>query len=169
MGAGAPRAKTFGPDAPVQDAQDIGAMAELRKQKTPREPSPVTAEQVRAIAGALPKVKEGPSYGTPGFRVAGKLFARLHQDGESLVVRISPEDRAMRMRAEPEAFYITEHYRNYPWMLVRLAKVSLEDLRELLEDGWRCAAPARVVATRNARAPTKQPGPKESSRARGRH
>ena len=40
------------------------------------------------------------------------------------------------MKADPETFYITDHYLNYPYMLVRLSKVSREDLRELLEDAW---------------------------------
>jgi hypothetical protein len=107
---------------------------------------PVTFEQVRLIALALPKVQEGTSYGTPAFKVAGKLFARKHQDGESLVVKIDPGDRAMRMRADPKAFFITDHYLNYPWILVRIASVDPGDLRDLLEDAWRLTAPQRLVA-----------------------
>jgi hypothetical protein len=42
----------------------------------------------------------------------------------------------MRMQADPETFYITAHYLNYPWMLVRLANVDKENLRELLEESW---------------------------------
>jgi hypothetical protein len=52
----------------------------------------------------------------------------------------------MRMRADPETYYITDHYVDYPWMLVCLSSVSLEDLDELLEGAWRRSAPARLVA-----------------------
>lgn len=55
---------------------------------------PVTIETVRKMAIALDEVEEKTSYGTPAFRVAGSLFARLHQDKESLVVRMDFADRA---------------------------------------------------------------------------
>jgi hypothetical protein len=106
----------------------------------------VSFEAVRQRALALPGVEEGTSYGTPAFKVRGKLFVRLHQSGDSLVVRIEADERAMRMRADPETYYITDHYRDYPWVLVRLCSVSPEDLGELLEDAWRRIAPARLVA-----------------------
>ena len=53
----------------------------------------------------------------------------------------------MRMRADPEAFYITDHYLAYPWMLVRMAAVRRDDLAELLEDSWRLRAPQRLLAS----------------------
>jgi hypothetical protein len=105
----------------------------------------VTFETIRALALALPHVEEGTSYGTPAFKVRGKLLARLHQDGVSLVVKIDADERTMRMKADPETFFITDHYLDYPWILVRIAKVDLDDLRELLEDAWRLTAPKRLV------------------------
>ena len=47
-----------------------------------------------AIAVGLPRTIEGVSYGTPAFRVSKSLFVRLHQDGESLVVKIDADQRA---------------------------------------------------------------------------
>ena len=64
----------------------------------------------------------------------------------SLVVMIDMAERALRMKLDPETFYITDHYLNYPAMLVRLATVDIEDLRELLEESWRRSAPAALVA-----------------------
>ena len=87
------------------------------------------------------------SYGTPAFKVKGKLFARLHQDGESLVVGVDFEERAEMMDADPEKFYITDHYLNYPWMLVRLSKVRPDQLRDLLIASWRRAAPGNLLAS----------------------
>ena len=74
------------------------------------------------------------------------LFVRQHQDGESLVVKIDVEERAMRMRADPQTFYITDHYLNYPWILVRLKSVDPDDLRDLLEEAWRLSASKRLLA-----------------------
>src|SRR5712691_1926485 len=89
---------------------------------------PVTFDTVREIAQTLPGAEESASYGTPAFKVRGKLFARLHQDGESLVVGVNFEEREEMMSADPEKFYITDHYRNFPWMLVRLTKVRSDQL-----------------------------------------
>ena len=108
----------------------------------------VTFETVRTLVLQLPGVVEGTSYGTPAFRAGKTLLVRQHQDGESLVVRIEPDQRAMRMRAEPETYFITDHYLNYPWMLVRLATIDQDDLRDLLQESWRLCAPKRFLATR---------------------
>jgi hypothetical protein len=124
-------------------------MGKKRKSKPQNTTAPMTFEQVRALALALPKVADATSYGTPAFKVAGKLIARLHQDGESLVVKIDPGERAMRMKVDPETFYITDHYLNYPWILVRIARVDPDDLRDLLEEAWRLTAPARLVSERD--------------------
>ena len=103
----------------------------------------VTFDTVRQIAQTLPGAEEGSSYGTPAFKVKGKLFARLHQDGESLVVGVDFDEREEMMNAAPEKFYITDHYLNYPWMLVRLSKVRSDELRDLLIGSWRRAAPKK--------------------------
>jgi hypothetical protein len=121
-------------------------MSKERKQKRASKNDPVTFDLVRSLARALPKAEEGTSYGTPAFKVGGKLFVRLHQDGESLVVKIDPGERAIWMKAEPETFYITDHYLNYPWILVRMASVDPDDLRDLLEEAWRLTAPKRLVS-----------------------
>ena len=89
--------------------------------------------------------KISTSYGTPAFKVKGKLFARLHQDGESLVVAVSFEEREEMMSAAPEKFFITDHYLNYPWMLVRMSKVTPAELRDLLIGSWRRAAPKKLL------------------------
>jgi hypothetical protein len=119
------------------------------KERQSRKQSPATNkavfDRVRKLALDLPEVEEGPSYGTPGFRVAGKLFARLHQDGESLVIRIEEPDRRLRMETDPAVFYITDHYRDYPWMLVRLAHVHDDDLKDLLMEAWKLMAPSRLL------------------------
>jgi hypothetical protein len=67
----------------------------------------------------------------------GKLFVRLKEDGESIVVRIEEPDRVLRLQADPTAFYITDHYAGYPWMLVRLSAVAQDDLADLIHDAWR--------------------------------
>jgi len=113
---------------------------------------PITFDTVREIAQTLPGAEESTSYGTPAFKVKGKLFARQHQDGESLVVGVDFEEREEMMNAAPEKFYITDHYLNYPWMLVRMSQVRRDELRDLLIGSWRRAAPKHLAgALRNFR------------------
>jgi hypothetical protein len=89
-------------------------------------------------------VEEGSSYGTPAFRVRGKFFARMREDGESVVIRTDPVERDMLLQADPESFFITDHYRDYPLMLVRLACVRADVLRDLLQQSWHAVAPKRL-------------------------
>jgi hypothetical protein len=105
----------------------------------------LTFEDVRRIALALPGVEEGTSYGTPAFRVGGKLLARLHDSREALVVKVGFDEREMLMAAAPDIFFITDHYRGYPMMLVRIARVEAATIRRLLENTWREIAPKKLV------------------------
>ena len=105
----------------------------------------VTHEWVRDTALALPGVVEGTSYGTPAFRVNKGFICRFHQDGKSLVVPLDMDDREIVMRVDPESFYITDHYRSYPYVLARLATVDRDALRDLLEEAWRQQAPKRLI------------------------
>jgi hypothetical protein len=118
----------------------------MARKRSRNKAKPITFETVRQLALALPGAEEGTSYGTPAFKVRGKLFVRLHQCGDSIVVRIDQSERAMRMSADPKAYYITDHYLNYPLMLVRFSCVYLEDLRDLVEESWRHVAPKRLIA-----------------------
>lgn len=109
----------------------------------------LTFEAVRELALALPGMEEGTSYGTPSFKVNKKFIARLHPDGESLVLKVDPEAREVLTRAEPETFFITEHYAGYPeYLLVRLSKVRRETLAKLLEESWRNSAAKRHLDAR---------------------
>ena len=64
----------------------------------------MTFEAVRKIALALDNVEEATSYGTPAFKVGGTMIARLRDDIGALVVRMSIEDRAELIAADPRNF-----------------------------------------------------------------
>jgi hypothetical protein len=103
-------------------------------------------DDVRAIALALPETSERSSYGTPGFRVKDKLFARIREPGVLIVRTADEAEKDFLIRAEPEKFFTIPHYDGYPSVLVRLAAVDREELTELLTDAWRTRAPKRVLA-----------------------
>jgi hypothetical protein len=110
------------------------------------QPRRITFAAVRRVATSFPGVTEGVSYGTPAFHVRGKFMARLREDGETLAIKCGFEERDARILADPVSFFTTDHYRGYPTVLVRLAKVRLADLRDVLEQAWRRGAPKRVAA-----------------------
>jgi hypothetical protein len=121
------------------------------KEPTRGPASPITWDVVRQLAITLPEVDEGTSYATPALRVGDKLYVRWHQSGEALVIRIKNDERKRRMKANPRAFYMTDHYVGSPFMLVRLSEVQHDDLRDLLESAWRLSAPKRLIAAFDAR------------------
>jgi hypothetical protein len=104
----------------------------------------VTVGSTRQLLLSFPGVEEGPCYGTAGFRVRGKFLARLRDDDTVLVVKCGDIERDLRMQADPEAFFTTDHYRGWPTVLVRLQSVTADDLRDVLELAWLLSAPKRL-------------------------
>jgi hypothetical protein len=87
---------------------------------------------IRRTVAAVPGIEEGTSYGTPAWRCRGKLLARLHQDGASIVLKVGNATRDHLLQADPETFFVTDHYIGYPMVLARLDRLSAGDLKKLL-------------------------------------
>ena len=101
----------------------------------------MTFDDVRKIALAWPEVEDGTSYGTPALKVRKKLLVRLKEDGDSLVMPGVPQDeRDMLVESQPKIFYFTDHYRDYPMVLIRLSKAKRTDVELLLRRHWRTLA-----------------------------
>jgi len=98
--------------------------------------STIDFDTVRKIGLALPGVVESTAYGSPALKVRGKLLAGVpaHRSAEpgSLVVRVGFDDRAELLAADPDAYYLTDHYLNTTSVLVRLSRVTPDVLRDLL-------------------------------------
>ena len=101
----------------------------------------VTFDIVREIGLALPDVEEGTMYGSPALKVRGNLLTcmAIHKSAEpeSLAVRIDFDRRAGLIAEGPETYYLTDHYVNYPVVLVRLSQIRIDQLRDLLAAAWR--------------------------------
>jgi hypothetical protein len=102
------------------------------------------------LAMKLPGVEQGLCYGTPALRVRRKFLARLKEDGESVAIRIDFADRDVLLELDPAAFYLTDHYRPYPAMLIRLKQVRRDMVARILEQAWRSQAPKRLLETTGA-------------------
>ena len=98
--------------------------------------STITFDTVREIGLALPGVEESTAYRSPALKVHGKVMAcmAINRSAESgsLVVWVDFDDRAELLAADPDVFYVTDHYDPYNVVLVRLSRVRRDVLRDLL-------------------------------------
>jgi hypothetical protein len=93
-------------------------------------------DEVRDIAMTLPDVEDSTIHGAPSLKVRGKLLTcpAIHRSAEpnTLAVRIGFDQRAELMAAEPDVYYVTDHYMDYPTVLVRLSRIHQDSLKDLL-------------------------------------
>lgn len=113
------------------------------------------ADDVRQLAHALPHVTEIDSEGFD-FRVADKGFVwsyperqpggprLIRTDIAVLYVGDEAEKQALLL-GEPEVFFTTPGYDGLPLVMLRLAQVDVERLRELVTDAWRMRAPEALA------------------------
>jgi len=97
---------------------------------------------VRSVGLTLPDVEATTRYdGSPVLKARGCFMAGLasHASVEpgTLVVRMGIEERAYLLEDAPDTYYLTDYYRSYPLILVRLARVNRDALRDLLSVSWR--------------------------------
>ena len=127
--------------------------AKKRKKRNVRSPLPATIEQGYArylkIVLALPGAEVSTSYGTPSVKVRGKILSRWRTEAEGgLAIRCDFLDRQILLQTQPEVFFLTDHYQDYPMVLVRLEKATHTVLVDITERAWRLVAPAKVVRER---------------------
>ena len=124
--------------------------------RTPRKLATAAFEVVKSVGLMLPKVEAATRYdGSPMLRLGGCFMAGLathpSAEADTLVVRTALEDREWLVADAPETYYVTDHYRPYPVVLVRLSSVDRDALRELLSISWRLTAPKARMNRGSAR------------------
>ena len=112
------------------------------KRKAIKELATSAFDFVRTVGLTLPDVEAATKYdGSPVLKVDGIFMAGLatHPSAEpdTLVVRADLEDREWLMKDAPETYYLTDYYRSYPLVLVRLSRVEPDALHDLLCVSWR--------------------------------
>ena len=114
---------------------------------------------VTRIVGSLPEVEEGEpgarSWGVHGKPLAWERPLRARDlaelggaapRGDILCVRTDGSSgKEELLAASPDVYFTTSHFNGYPAVLVRLGKISVPELRELLTDAWLAQAPKRLV------------------------
>ncbi len=110
----------------------------------------VTWDELVHFGLTLPSVELATSYGTPALKVGKKGFVRLREDGVVVIGVGTMLERDYLLDADTAAFFITDHYRDYPAVLVRLAAIRSAVLFEMISDAWRRTAPRKLVAAFDA-------------------
>ncbi len=117
------------------------AVAEFAPRRISVPRTRIDFDTVRRIALGLSDVEESTIYGSPALKVRGKLLTCIpvHKSAEpgSLAVRIDFDRRNELLAVAPNVYYLTDHYVNYPVVLVRLSRIQIGALRDLLGMAWR--------------------------------
>jgi hypothetical protein len=101
----------------------------------------VTPARFRQLALALPLAVEGAHHGHPDFRIAGRVFASLHPDGRTGMVKVPPDEQAKLCAAHAEVFVPARGaWGRAGCTLVQLAKAPLAATRDALTLAWQAAS-----------------------------
>jgi hypothetical protein len=110
---------------------------------------------VKRIALGLPGVEESTMYGSPALKIRGKLLAGVpvnkSAEPDSLGVCVDFDRRAELLAGAPDVYYLTDHYVNYPIVLVRLSRIDPDALPDLLGMAWRFVTAKTLEGKRTIR------------------
>jgi hypothetical protein len=106
----------------------------------------VTWKEIVAIGRELPEALESTSYGRPALKVRGKFFAGFNTKEDAVVLKLANvEEQGFLIEAAPKIYYITDHYRGWPSVLARPARLTKKECRTRLEYAWALTAPKTLV------------------------
>ena len=110
-------------------------------------------DNVLRAARDLAGVEQSTMYGAPALKVRGKFLACIasHRSAEpgTLVVKIGSEERDALIADDPDTYYVKPHYEGYGVVLVRLARIEQEALRDLLQSAWRRVSASAMTRPRH--------------------
>ncbi|HWA61413.1 MAG TPA: MmcQ/YjbR family DNA-binding protein [Caulobacteraceae bacterium] len=105
-----------------------------------------TPSDIRRLALALPEAVEADHHGMPSFRVAGKIFATIHQDHPRMMVKLDPEDQANLSAGRPDVVSPVPGYwgrKGSTFVAYEAADLAL--IETLLRMAWTNVAPKRLL------------------------
>ena len=108
----------------------------------------VSVDAARKLAMSLPEVEECDHFGSPSFRVKGKIFAQLSRQGdesERALVKMTAADQAALTMSAPDVFSSVPQWGKHGWTYAKLAAMEESALRDLFLQSWRLVAPRKLV------------------------
>lgn len=109
----------------------------------------VSLAAARKLALSLPDAEERDHFGSPSFRVKGKIFAQLSNatgEDQRALVKLPEADQTALIMSDPDTFSSVPQWGRYGWTHVQLARVGESMLREVLCQSWRLVAPRKLIA-----------------------
>jgi hypothetical protein len=111
--------------------------------------------EARRIMLAIPGTDERLWFNRPSVFIHDRFLSKVHEKEEAAVLQVgSMEMRDMMLEAEPKLFYITDHYRKFPFVLIRLSALTPKVLKEILTG--RAAQLAQMKPIKRAKKPVKK-------------
>jgi hypothetical protein len=106
----------------------------------------MTADEFRDLALSCPEASEAAHMGHPDFRVGGKIFATLGPDGDWGMVKLTADQQAAYVRAEPGVYRpAAGAWGRRGATIVTLADADEVTVRQAVIAAWRNTAPKRLV------------------------
>ncbi len=117
-------------------------------------------DDVRRLALSLPETSERPQWGNASWRVRDKPFVwerPLRKSDLAALGDAAPDGPILGVRVEhliakeavladdPDVYFTTPHFDSYPAVLVRLDRIGLDELEEVIAEAWLCQAPKRLA------------------------
>ena len=108
---------------------------------------PVTIEDVRALAAALPRSYEVFVGGRVKFRVGRIVYLAFSRDETLMGFAFPREEREAALETYPDKFLRPRPSDlRYQWLVVRLEAIDQDELRELVFDAWRMVVPKKLAS-----------------------
>jgi predicted DNA-binding protein (MmcQ/YjbR family) len=116
---------------------------------------------IRAACLALPEAVEQPfgGHAAPSFRVRGKLFVIISEDGTTMTFKAAPGIQQVLVGSDAKRFFVPAYVGPKGWVGARLdVEQDWDEIAELIEDSYRLIAPKRLSKLLDLPAPKPQKG-----------
>jgi hypothetical protein len=106
---------------------------------------PVTIDDVRALALTLPRTTEALVRDRVKFRIGRIVYVAFSRDESLMGFGFPREEREALVASEPDKFLMPKPSdMRYQWVVVRLAAIDEDEMRELVLDAWAMCVPKKV-------------------------
>jgi len=123
---------------------------------------PISRANGWKIALAMPGAVETLWFNKPAVFLHDRFLTKVHDKEEAMVLQVgSMEMRDMMLEAEPDLFYITGHYRKFPFLLARLSVLTPKILKDILAGRARQLADMKPIKRRPKKTAQKKPAKKK--------
>lgn len=105
----------------------------------------ISVSEIRNYIMKLPESVEVEHWGKSSFRIKNKIFAVIQEDGVTLTIKTSAEEREIYTQLEPQIFRVPETFSKLNYMHVNTKMINPEEAKLLLLRAWKSVAPKKLI------------------------